>query len=286
MELINGMDENRGFIFVIIAMLVFGFYGIFIKAMDLSPQIILFFYQIFGLIGSFFLIFYYRLKFSVKGFILLILGLAAVALLNDLFYFNAFKLTTISNSIIVHYTAPIFVAVLAPFLIKERLEKISIVSLILSFFGLFIILYPSLSVNTSMLGILFALGSGIMYALMLIAYKKILVNIGVYVVNFYRFLIGSIVLLPVFLIEKPAISQAAIFMLIPFGLIFAIAGTSLHIEGVKRVKVQHAGILGYTEPVAGTIYAVLLLSELPTIFTLIGGAFIILGGYLVIRARK
>ncbi|MCX6818806.1 MAG: DMT family transporter [Candidatus Aenigmarchaeota archaeon] len=280
------MDESKkGFLLIIISMLIFGFYGIFIKAIALSPQVLLFFFQVFGAIGSLLLLLHYKMKFSIKGFVLLLLGLAAVALLNDLLYFNAFKLTTISNSILVHYTAPIFVAVLAPFLLKEKLERITIAALMLSFFGLLLILYSSLNINTSWLGILFALASGVMYAFMIIAYKKILRHLGVYVVNFYRFVLGTLVLLPFVLIEKPVFMQADIYWLIIFGLVFAILAVSLNIEGIKRVKAQHVGIIGYMEPVAGTLYAILLLSEIPTLFTLIGGAFIILGGYLVIRAK-
>jgi drug/metabolite transporter (DMT)-like permease len=136
-----------------------------------------------------------------------------------------------------------------------------------------------------MMGILFALGSGVMYAFTLIAYKKLLQNLNVYVVNFYRFLISTIILLPVIFIE-PITRQADILLLIGFGVLFAVLAVSLHTHGIKRIKVQHAGILGYLEPVAGTLYAILLLSEVPTIFTLAGGALIILGGYLVIKSKK
>lgn len=279
-------ERNKGFIFVIVAMGIFGLYGIFVKSIDLTPQTILFFYQIFGLIGSFFLILYHKIKFSVKGFMFLLLGLAIVAVLNDLFYFNAFKLTTVSNSILVHYTAPIFVAMFAPFLIKENLEKITIISLILCFFGLILIIYPNLNFDTDFNGLLFALGSGVMYALMLIVYKKILKNLSVYLANFYRFLISIIILAPIIFIEKPVIAGVNISYLILFGLIFAVVGTSLHIEGVKRIKAQYAGILGYTEPVAGTVFAIFLLSELPALNTLIGGIFIIAGGFLILRAKS
>ena len=48
----------------------------------------------------------------------------------------------------------------APFLIKEKLEKVSIVSLILCFFGLILIVYSNLSFDTNFSGILFALASG------------------------------------------------------------------------------------------------------------------------------
>jgi len=281
------MDETRkGFVLVIVAMSIFGFFGIFIRAMELSPQMILFFYQVFGAIGALFLALRFKMSFSIRGFVWLLLGLATVALLNDLFYFTAFKMTTVSNTVLVHYTAPIFVAILAPFLIREKLEKASIIALIFSFFGLILILYPSLSINTSFMGILFALGSGVMYALMLIAYKKILKNMDIYVVNFYRFIIGIVVLLPFFFIEAPVITGSMVFLLILFGLLFAIIATSLHFHGVKRIKAQHAGILGYMEPVAATTYAVFLLTEIPTLFTLMGGALILFGGYLVIRSKK
>ena len=50
---------------------------------------------------------------------------------------------------------------------------------------------------------------------------------------------------------------------------------TLWIVGTKRVRVEHVTILGYIEPVAGPLYAVFLVGQLPTVWTVIGGALIL-----------
>ena len=53
---------------------------------------------------------------------------------------------------------------------------------------------------------------------------------------------------------------------------------TLWIEGTSRVRVEHVTILGYIEPVAGPLYAVFLVGQLPTVWTVIGGALILGAG--------
>ena len=53
---------------------------------------------------------------------------------------------------------------------------------------------------------------------------------------------------------------------------------TLWIEGTRRVRVEHVTILGYLEPVAGPIYAVFLVGQLPGAWTWVGGALILGAG--------
>lgn len=277
-------EEIKGFIFIIGAMGIFGLYGIFVRFLNLTPQLILFFNAFFVALILFLIFFKKREIFNIKQhrLIIVLLGIAFVA--NNFFYFAAFQLTTIANAILTHYTAPIFVAVLAPFLLREKLEKVTLISLIISFLGLFLIASEGLSLSSpNFLGILFGVASGLAYAFSIIIYKYLLRDLPVYTLIFYQSLVGSMILAP-FII--PQISSSLPFLwLLSFALLFGILATFLHFQGIKRVKAQHAGILGYTEPLFGASYAFLFFAEIPTIITLIGGTFIILGGYLIFRAK-
>ena len=57
---------------------------------------------------------------------------------------------------------------------------------------------------------------------------------------------------------------------------------TLWIVGTKRVRVEHVTILGYIEPVAGPLYAVFLVGQLPTVWTVVGGALILGAGLLIV----
>lgn len=278
-------EETKGFILVILAMAIFGLYGIFIRFLDLTSQLILFFNAFFVALILLFVFFKKKEFFDIKRHKLIVffLGLAFVA--NNFFYFTAFKLTTIANTILTHYSAPIFVAFLAPLLLKEKLEKITFVSLIISFFGLALIASEGIKLSSgNFAGILFGTASGLAYAFSIITYKYLLNKFSVYTLIFYQSLIGTLILAP---FVAPQISLSLPFhWLIFFALLFGILATFLHFQGIKKVKAQHAGILGYTEPVFGATYAFLFFSESPTPATLIGGVLIVLGGYLIFRKHN
>jgi drug/metabolite transporter (DMT)-like permease len=56
----------------------------------------------------------------------------------------------------------------------------------------------------------------------------------------------------------------------------------LYAEGLRRIRVEHASILGYLEPVSAPFYALILLGEAPSAATVAGGALIVVAGILVI----
>ena len=274
--------EIKGFIFIIGAMAVFGFYGIFIRFLNLSSQLILFFNALFVAVILFLAFLRQSERFNVRQYKLIILFLGMAFVANNFCYFKAFQLTTIANAILTHYTAPIFVAILAPLFLREKLEKVTLISLIISFLGLFLIASEGLSLSpANFSGILFGTASGLAYAFSIIIYKYLLKNLSVYTLIFYQSLVGSIILAP-FIYPQLSLSLPFLYLL-SFALLFGILATFLHFQGIKRVKAQHAGILGYTEPVFGMSYAFLFFSEIPTKMSLIGGLLIVLGGYLIFR---
>jgi drug/metabolite transporter (DMT)-like permease len=56
----------------------------------------------------------------------------------------------------------------------------------------------------------------------------------------------------------------------------------LYVEGLRRIRVEHASILGYLEPVSAPFYALPLLGEATTVTTVAGGALIVAAGVLVV----
>lgn len=274
--------KAKGGIFIACAMLIFGFNGIFIRYFALPPSVILFFSSLFvTIVLSLSFLKKWEL-FKTKGSTVFVLLLGATFVGNNLSYFTAFKLTTISNAILSHYSAPIFVAILAPFILKERLEKVTFLALPLSFLGLFLMI-GRISLNSEdLLGVSLGALSGLMYALSIIIYKYLSPNLSPYTLVLYQSLFGTVILTPLVL-HQPQDVLLSIPILLLFALVCGILATRLHLEGIKRVKAQYVGILGYVEPVAGSIYALLFFGEIPTYGSLMGGILIILGGLLVLR---
>lgn len=278
------MDEpHKGNLLVISSWLIFGLLGVLTKTISSSSLLLLFAMQIIGAL-SFLLVLLRSKKFSCKGSIKLVIIMSIVVVLNDFFFLSALKLVSIADAVFIKYTSPIFIVILVPFLIKEKWENRNAYAAALAFLGLFLILYQGvLAVSNNLLGMVFAILSAIFVALYLIFIKKIVASLDVYTTLFYRYLIGAIIIAPFILNEVNSINLNTGIQLAIFGLLFTIVATSINVEGLKRIKVQRAGILGYLDPLSATAYGIILLSEIPTVFTIAGGALILLSTYLVLR---
>lgn len=275
---------KNGKFLITFALLLFASYGVFIRLIPASPMTILFFSSLFGAIFFFFKSNAKRELSKIRYLILPLVIFTLIAILNDLAYFYAFRLTTVANAVLTHYTAPIFVTLLAPVMLKEKLNKNTVLALLLSFTGLVVLLSPSrFTLDTNFAGTALGLFSGLMYALFILKFKDLSNRFAVTTINFYRYLVTCILVSPVLFIEKPLITLNLIAQLVLFSLIFTILAVWLHTEGIKRVKAQDAAIIGYIEPLAATIYGIIFFSEIPNVATLIGGSLILLGIYLALR---
>ena len=70
------------------------------------------------------------------------------------------------------------------------------------------------------------------------------------------------------------------------GLVYTALCFSLFTDGLRFVRVEHAGILGYLEPVTAPLWALLLVGEQPPLSTWLGGALIIAAGVFAIALGR
>lgn len=111
------------------------------------------------------------------------------------------------------------------------------------------------------------------------------IDLPVPLMMFYRFLFPFLTLFLLLLVRKEKLLVSQILRsksLVIMGVMNTALAFSLFMNGIKKVKAQHVGVLSYSEPIFATIYAFFLFLEIPTISTIIGGILIIIGGCLVI----
>ena len=261
----------------------FGLMGIFAKYLTSSPLTLLYAFQIVGIV-TYFLVLIKTKKFRLKGMLKLILIMTVFNIVSDFSFFSAVKLTSVANAVLIKFTAPIFILILAPIIISEKRERKALYAIPLALFGLFLIIYQNnLVIDPNLVGMGFALVTAVSSAAVLMLIKKITKSLDLYTMLFYRFLISTIILTPIVFLENPIINASMIIPLAVFGILFITIGTTIHLQGVKRIPAQHSGILGYIEPLSASVYAIFIFSEIPTVFTLTGGALILLSSYITIR---
>jgi drug/metabolite transporter (DMT)-like permease len=190
--------------------------------------------------------------------------------------------------VLTHYTAPIFVALLAPVFLKEKVLKKAWIAIILSSIGLWSILGMPTSGETfsladrERLGIIAGVLSGLAYALLIIIIREIASKFSTLFIICIQNCLVALILLP-FVYTIPLTVQALPYML-TLGIVHSTLAPFLYVQGFHSVKANEAAILGYLEPVGAIILALVILHEVPGLGALLGGALILLSGYMIVNS--
>jgi drug/metabolite transporter (DMT)-like permease len=282
----------KNYLKIVLAMLIWSTWGPMIRWMALPPVVVLFYTS---LSAGFIVPAVLRMRgdfphavFSTKSWHLFV-GLAAASILNNLTYFYSLGHTTVSNAVFTHYMAPVIVAVLAPFLIAERLQRVTLIALPVAAVGMALIVLAGggLSLTSTHLpGILAGAASGVGYAFVIIISRQL-----------SRMLLHQKAIIVLLWITIAATAPAALSadytigmrtgaLLLITGVMHSTTAPLLYFSALRQVLAQHAAILGYIEPLSAIPLAFLFLSEKPPMMALFGGILILFSGYMIVRSKK
>lgn len=276
---------------IIAAMLIWSTWGPMIRWLALPPAVVLFSTS---LVASFtvpvFLAVRGELQLSGIGKYWWIFGLLALSsITNNISYFYALGHTTVSNAVFTHYTAPLFVALLAPFIISERLQKITMLSLPIAALGMVMIVIAGgglVMQGAHTAGIIAGMISGVAYAFIIIFSRMLSRMLMHHKAVVLLLWITTIVTAPAVFLTEYHLGWHQVWLLVLTGVFHSTIAPLLYYDALRKVLAQHAAILGYMEPLAAIPLAYLLLSETPSLLALFGGALILFSGYLVIHSRS
>jgi drug/metabolite transporter (DMT)-like permease len=278
--------------------LFFAIMGITIKQLsnDIGSVEIVFFRNIFGVI--FILASFYHIKDSSIGgkkFVLFFRGfIGFIALL--MFFYNIVHLS-LSEAIVFSKTSPIFTAIIAFFVFKERLSYTKVLAILVGFIGVVLITDISHSLDKSdYLGILCGLLSAMAYT----AVKELREYYDSRVIVLSFVIIGSV--LPIiFMMITPFVKNTLIleyfdFIISPFvmpqnsdwGYIFimGVFATLAQILMTKAYGYSKAGIVStvsYSTIAFSMIFGIFIGDSLPNNSVIFGIILIILSGIMVAR---
>jgi drug/metabolite transporter (DMT)-like permease len=219
-----------------------------------------------------------------------LLGSSVALSLNLILYFLAIRYTGVAVAIFLSYLAPVYLAFVAPLFLKEKTERVVYVALAVGLAGMALILVPGLlleGVKLSSTGLLCAWGAGVSYAVYLL-FAKSLRGLGVRStpVVFAQSAFTALVMLVPGLLAVNAVhyeyTGVDLLMAALLGLVTTAFSFSLFMDGLHYIRVQHAGIIAYVEPVSAPLYALVLLGQVPSSWTIAGGALIVTAGILVV----
>jgi drug/metabolite transporter (DMT)-like permease len=218
---------------------------------------------------------------------LLLMGVVDAA--SQLCFFVALRETGVATGMFLFYTGPIFVAVLAPLLARQKTDRVVWPALGLGFVGLAVILTPGIfgsSTRFSVLGIVCGVAAAILWALFMLIVKTLTTSVSSTGIVTVECWLDTLFLLPLALVQTLGSGYSITSKDLISGSVLAILCTVIayvvFVEGVGLIRVQHSSILGYLEPVSAPIYALVLLGERPDVWTVVGGVLILAAGALVV----
>jgi drug/metabolite transporter (DMT)-like permease len=274
-----------GSAYVALAAIIWGSNGVIVNLVALDAYVIAFFRVFFASLVLFPFVYINNRKELAKAAKtwknLLMLGV--LLSLGWGFLFQSMKLIAVANAVFLNYLAPIFVALLAPILLRERIEKITIFALAISTIGMIVLSSQSNfeTSNFNLLGVLFGLLAGLAYAGFILLSKKVIATLSSQIVAFFAYSATIIFLCPSVFGADLSLEMSSWILLLLLGIVNTGLAVTLYLSGLKRIKAQKAIVFTYLEPVSSVIFGFFFLAQQPTPLMIIGGFLILSAGYSV-----
>ncbi|MBM3129751.1 MAG: EamA family transporter [Chloroflexi bacterium] len=205
-------------------------------------------------------------------------------------YAQAIVQTTVTTAVVLLYTAPAFVTLIAWRVFGEVLDARKLLALALAFGGCALVAraYDPAQLSLNWVGIAFGLGAGFTYALFTIFGKLVVQRFSPWTALTYQLFFGALFLAPLQtwdafapLIEFP---HAWIYLLA------LVLGPTLgaiwfFTAGLGSVPASNASILATIEPVMASVLAYIVLGERLEVWQMIGGGMVI-GGVIALNFNR
>jgi drug/metabolite transporter (DMT)-like permease len=228
---------------------------------------------------------------KLKGKILILTLLSGVFLgFHFATWIASLDYTSISNSVVLVTTQPIFVAILSHLLLKEKINLTILFAVLLALLGSFIISGGDFQVGKeNFFGDVLALIGAIMAAAYLLCGRVVRQELSLITYIFTVYFISALVLGILCLFWGTPLYPYApktFLWFILLGLIPTVIGHSLYNWALKYLKAYLVGMSILGEPVGATILAYFIFKQVPPTLTYLGAAAIFAGIFLVFWSQK
>jgi drug/metabolite transporter (DMT)-like permease len=217
---------------------------------------------------------------------LLVMGVFSASTI--LLFFVALRLTDVAIGMFLLFTNPVYVALLAPRFMHQAADRIVYPALAVALSGMVVILLPGLlgAGDVSLVGVACGAATGVTYAAYALVMKDITRRIRSTTAGLAEMVLDAVLLLPLALWQMSGtgyeMTRNDLVAVLVLGVVCTAIPYVLYPAGLRHIRVEHAAILGYLEPVSAPLYAFVLLGEAPALTTVAGGALIVIAGVLVI----
>lgn len=287
------IDKNK--LKIILAMLIWGTVGVFIKNIALNSIEIAFYRSIIGAIFIIILSIAQKEKWDKEDLredlkILIPSGAALGA--GWVLLFQGYKNTSISIATLSYYIAPVFIVILSIIVLKEKITLKKILCIIVAIIGLLLVLdiksIENIGDNNHLLGISYSVMAAVFYAIVVIL-NKFIRKLSGFKVTIVQLLVSTIILLPLTIMNSTrsliSLDALSLGLLLFVGIVHTGIAYLLYFSSVKEIEGQSIAILSYMDPIFALLIAGLFLGEKMSIIQLFGG-ILILGSAYISESKK
>ena len=201
-------------------------------------------------------------------------------------WITSLKYTSVASSTVLVSLSPVFTALIGFLLFKEKLNKRSLIGMSVAIFGSAIMGLSNMNLGSgSLLGDILALSGALFGALYITIGRGMRKKISTLTYGFLVYGSCSMVLLIINLsLRTPLLVYTKKDYLLFFGMAVCctIGGHTIFNWSLKYLEANKVSTFLLGEPIGATIWAALLLKELPEIGQLISSLIILLGLYIFI----
>ena len=268
------------------AVFLFGMAGLFGKWITAGAMLIVFGRVLFASIALGALIFLCR-----RGFVLpdiraagLLLTCGALLVLHWAAFFHSIQVSSVAIGLLAYSTAPVFAALLEPWWFREPPSYRGFLASLVSLGGVALMIPQWQPGNVVFQGASWGVVAGCSFAVLSLLNRELGQKYDATSLAFYQDAAAALMLAPFLPFFWSTPSPREILLLVMLGVVFTALAHGLFIQSLRHVKARLATLVSTLEPVYGILLAALLLSEIPTTRTLLGGA-IILGAVIWVTLR-
>lgn len=292
-------ENNRGYIQVFLAGLLWGTIGIFgtlLGDMGLTSSEISF-YRLLSASTLLAIVLLVKgkglslFKISKRGLISCILIGAISQAIYNIFYMGAVNMTGMSTAAVLLYTSPVFVMIISRICFKEQITMVKSFAILLNIIGCVLTVTGGdfSGIQVAAIGVIFGVMAGFTYGLMPIFSRLGADDENAFTSAFYGLFFGMVTL---FFIARPyqgmsvPVTTNMILVIIGFGLIPSAIAYIIYFGGLSKVKeTSIIPVLCSVENVAASFFGFLIFHEHFTLWKVIGVALVFVS-IMVINMKK
>ncbi|HOU12934.1 MAG TPA: DMT family transporter [Anaerolineae bacterium] len=215
--------------------------------------------------------------------IIRLVGLGLTVGCTGMLYVYAVRYTTAANAVLLNNTSTVYVALLAPWLLREPRGRYTWPSVGLALAGIICIADPAglRWASSEFRGIVAGTLSGVSYALTMLLSRRLRGRVSGVTQVWWSTGIAALLALPWAFQAPASVVARNLPYILALGVLAQGLPYMLYFLGLERIPAQVVSIVALLEPVSGILIGMLLYREMPTAVGVVG-IFLVLAGIMLV----